>query len=63
MSVRLGSVPSSKPLVTLVMDDDLLKQIDDFRFTRRFASRAAAIKFLLTKALQAVYDEDERAPN
>jgi hypothetical protein len=31
---------------------DLLKRVDDFRFRNRFASRAAAIKWLLEWALE-----------
>ena len=34
------------------IDKSLLKKIDNFRFTHRFESRAAAIKFLLEKALE-----------
>lgn len=41
----------SKPLLTLVIDRLLLRRIDDYRFAHRFASRAAAIKWLLTWAL------------
>lgn len=44
-------MPSDKPLVHLVMDPDLIKRLDDFRFTHRFQSRAAAIKWLLEAAL------------
>lgn len=43
---------SKKPLLTFIVDDDLLKAIDDFRFAQRFPSRAAAIKHLLAEALR-----------
>lgn len=46
-----GDMPSKKPLLTLVMDPDLIKRLDDFRYERRFPSRAAAIKWLLEWAL------------
>ena len=42
---------SPKPLLTLVIEPELLKRVDDFRFKQRFASRAAAIKWLLAWAL------------
>lgn len=44
-------MPSTKPLINLVMEPELIERIDDFRFARRFPSRAAAMKWLLTWAL------------
>jgi hypothetical protein len=42
---------SEKPLLNFVIEPDLLKRIDDFRFKQRFQTRAAAIKWLLDWAL------------
>jgi hypothetical protein len=42
---------SDKPLLNFVIEPDLLKRLDDFRFKNRFATRAAAIKWLLAWAL------------
>ena len=42
---------SIKPMLTFVIESDLLKRLDDFRFKHRFVSRAAAIKWLLIWAL------------
>ena len=42
---------ASTKLVNVLMDPDLIERLDDFRFTKRFPSRAAAIKWLLTWAL------------
>lgn len=54
MSDRLDRImASTKPLITLLMDDKLLKRLDDFRFTHRFASRGAAIRFLIEAGLAA----------
>jgi hypothetical protein len=44
-------MPSDKPLLNFVVDPEFLKRLDDFRFKNRFASRAAAIKWLLEWAL------------
>jgi len=44
-------MPSEKPFLSFVIDDAQLKRLDDFRFKHRFASRAAAIKWLLDWAL------------
>ena len=44
-------MPSEKPFLSFVIDEQSLRRVDDFRFTRRFPSRAAAIKWLLEAAL------------
>jgi hypothetical protein len=42
---------TDKPLLNFVIEPDLLKRVDDFRFKQRFPTRAAAIKWLLNWAL------------
>jgi hypothetical protein len=42
---------SEKPFLSFVIEPELLKLLDDYRFKQRFESRAAAIKFLLGWAL------------
>jgi hypothetical protein len=42
---------ADKSLLNFLVEVDLLKRIDDFRFKHRFESRAAAIKWLLAWAL------------
>jgi metal-responsive CopG/Arc/MetJ family transcriptional regulator len=36
-------MPTEKPRLTIVVDDETLKKIDDFRFENRYPSRSAAI--------------------
>jgi hypothetical protein len=45
-------MPSKKPLLNFIVDEALLKRIDDFRFKHRFQTRAAAVKWLLDWALR-----------
>jgi hypothetical protein len=45
-------MPSEQPFLHFVIDADLLERVDDFRFKYRFATRAAAIKWLLAWALK-----------
>jgi len=52
------SMGSEKPFLSFVIEPDLLKRIDDFRFKNRFDSRAAAIKWLLAWGL----DQKPAAP-
>lgn len=42
---------TKKPILNFVVDPDLLRRIDDFRFQNRFDSRAAAVKWLIEWAL------------
>lgn len=46
-------MPSKKPFLSFVIDEDLLQKIDDFRFRHRFESRAAAIRALILRGLEA----------
>lgn len=43
---------SKKPFLSFVVNRELLKRLDDYRFANRFASRAEAIKWLLEWALE-----------
>jgi hypothetical protein len=45
-------MPTNKTLLNFVVDDSLLKRIEDFRFKNRFPTRAAAIKYLLDWGLK-----------
>ena len=42
---------TDKPKILLILDDDLLKRIEDYRFENRVNSRAEAIRRLLEEAL------------
>lgn len=42
---------ADKPLLNFLIEPELLKRVDNFRFSNRFESRAAAIKWLLDWAL------------
>jgi metal-responsive CopG/Arc/MetJ family transcriptional regulator len=43
---------TDKPKVLLILDNDLLKQIDDYRYENRIPARNEAIRRLLKNALQ-----------
>ena len=45
-------MPSNKPFLNFVIEPELLKKIDNYRFENRFQTRAAAIKHLLKIALE-----------
>ena len=43
---------SEKPLITFVAEEEWIKEVENFRFEKRFTSRAAAIKWLVRWALK-----------
>jgi metal-responsive CopG/Arc/MetJ family transcriptional regulator len=45
-------MPSKKPKLLFVVDEDLLKQIDDFRFENRIHSRSEAVRQLIKRGLK-----------
>jgi metal-responsive CopG/Arc/MetJ family transcriptional regulator len=45
-------MPTEKPKIIFVADDDLIERLDDFRFENRINSRSEAIRRLLTEALK-----------
>lgn len=47
-------MPTQKPRFTVVVDEELLKQIDDFRFNNRYPSRSAATLELIRLGLKAL---------
>lgn len=51
--VYMFTMPTEKPKIIFVMEEDLLKQIDDFRFGNRINSRSEAIRRLIEEGLKA----------
>lgn len=45
-------MPRKSPLLAFVVPEELLERIDEFHHQNRFPSRAAAIKWLITTALE-----------
>jgi len=45
-------MPTEKPKIILVMENDLLKRIDDYRFENRINSRSDAIRRLIESGLK-----------
>ena len=52
-------MPTEKPKVIFVADNDLLRRLDDFRFGNRIATRSEAIRRLLEEALKK-YEKNEK---
>lgn len=50
-------VPTQKPRYTVVVDEELLKEIDDFRFEHRYPSRSAATLELIRLGMEQLKKE------
>ena len=46
-------MPTEKPRYTVIVDEELLKKIDDFRFENRFPSRSAATLELIRLGMES----------
>jgi metal-responsive CopG/Arc/MetJ family transcriptional regulator len=47
-----GAMPTKNPVVTLVLTEELLKRVEDYRYENRIPTRAEAVRILLEKALK-----------
>lgn len=56
-------MPTEKPRYTLIVDEELLKRIDDFRFENRFASRSAATLELIRLGMEALEQRQKESEN
>ena len=54
-------MPTEKPRYTVIVDDELLKEIDDFRFETRSPSRSAATLELIRIGMEHLKKEREEA--
>lgn len=53
-------MPTEKPRYTVIVDDELLKKIDDFRFENRFPSRSAATLELIRRGMETLEKEGKK---
>lgn len=50
-------MPTEKPRITVVVDDDMLRDIEDFRFENRYPSRSAAMVELIHLGIEQIKKE------
>ena len=50
-------MPTDKPRYTVIVDEEMLKRIDDFRFENRYPSRSAATNELIRLGLEEIEKE------
>lgn len=51
------NMPTEKPRYCITVDDEMLKEIDDFRFGNRYNSRSQATLELIRLGLQALKEQ------
>ena len=52
-------MPTSKPRYTIIVDEEMLKQIDDFRFENRYPSRSAETLELIRLGMKQLQKEHQ----
>ncbi len=52
-------MPTEKPRYTVIVDEELLKKIDDFRFENRYPSRSAATLELIRLGMESLKRKQE----
>lgn len=52
-------MPTEKPRYTVIVDEELLKKIDDFRFENRYPSRSAATLELIRLGMESLKKKQE----
>ena len=59
-------MPTDKPRISFALTEDLLRQIDEYRYTHRVKNQSQAIIQLMTKGLEVLNAEqitDDNAPD
>jgi hypothetical protein len=51
-------MPSKKPVITLLVDEELMERIKDFRFGNRIDSKSEALRLLIEKGLEDFENDD-----
>lgn len=53
-------MPTEKPRFTVIVDEELMKEIDDFRFENRYPSRSAATIDLIRRGIEQLQKDQEK---
>ena len=53
-------MPTEKPRFTVIVDEELLKEIDDFRFENRYPSRSVATIDLIRRGIEQLQKDQEK---
>lgn len=63
INTEVMNMPTEKPRYCITVDDEMLKEIDDFRFGNRYNSRSQATLELIRLGLEALKEQEtEKKP-
>ena len=54
-------MPTTKPHYTVIVDEELFKRIEDFRFKNRYPSRSAATVDLILLGMKAIEEQQKKS--
>jgi len=60
MSIGWKKTPNAKPTITVTLDEELLKKIEDYQFENRIKNRSQAIQQLIIKGMECLGKEEGR---
>lgn len=58
MSTGWKKTPNAKPTITITLNEELIKKIEDYQFENRIKSRSQAITELILKGMLTLRDEE-----
>jgi len=47
-------MPTNKPVVAIILDEETIKRIEDFQFNNRFRNRSSAVVYILRAGMKAL---------
>lgn len=50
-------MPTKKPIVAVVLDEDIYRRLEDFQFNNRFKNKSSAICFVINAGMKALAGE------
>ncbi|WP_374187482.1 ribbon-helix-helix domain-containing protein [Priestia aryabhattai] len=50
-------MPTKKPIISVVLDEEMLKKVDDFQFGNRIQSRSKALNEIIRKGMEQLEKE------
>lgn len=58
MTIGWKKTPNAKPTITVTLDEELLKRIEDYQFENRIKNRSQAIQQLILKGMELMDKEE-----
>lgn len=52
-------MPTQKPIISIVLDEETLKEVEDFQFSNRIQSRSKALNEIIRLGIEQLKKEEE----